>query len=385
VNALKTPPLGLYIHLPWCVRKCPYCDFNSHKAPEALPEARYIDALLADLDQELPGVLGREVVSVFLGGGTPSLFSGPAIQRLLIGVGARMQLADDAEITMEVNPGTLECAPLDQYRAAGINRLSLGVQSFDDQQLERIGRIHSATDARNAVEQALAVGFDRVNLDLMYGLPGQTSQQALADLDQAIELGPDHVSHYQLTIEPNTLFHAHRPAGLPDHDLAWDMQTQGQRLLDTAGYQQYEISAYARSGAHCRHNLNYWQFGDYLGIGAGAHGKITHAADGRIERSCKQRHPASYLERAGAEPREGERWLVPVDDRRLEFVLNAFRLNQGVPLKWYPARTGLTLDPETDPWATALDRGWLSIGPEGLEATNEGRRLLNDLQSLFLV
>jgi oxygen-independent coproporphyrinogen-3 oxidase len=381
--SLESPPLSLYIHLPWCVRKCPYCDFNSHALREDLPEQRYVDALIADLEHDLPMIWGRPVISVFLGGGTPSLFSAESIGRLLDGVRSRVMLHPGAEITMETNPGTVEHAPLEGYRDAGVNRLSLGVQSFDDGLLRRIGRIHGSAEARSAAERAHEAGFEHLNIDLMYALPGQSLAQAMKDLEVAIALDPDHLSHYQLTIEPNTLFH-NQPPRLPDDELAWSMQDGAVDRLTDAGYQHYEISAWARPGGECRHNLNYWQFGDYLGIGAGAHGKVTHAAENRVWRYWKQRHPSRYLATAGTAECVGERHPLDAADLRFEFALNAFRLSDGVPETWYAARTGQALDVDDGAWHQALERGWLERQDGRIRPTEVGQRFLNDLQMLFL-
>ncbi|HHI76505.1 MAG TPA: radical SAM family heme chaperone HemW, partial [Gammaproteobacteria bacterium] len=288
-----TIPLGLYIHIPWCVRKCPYCDFNSHRAPQALPEADYVDALLRDLAVQAERVAGRTLETVFIGGGTPSLFSGRAIGELLAGAARLLPLAPDAEITLEANPGTAEAGRFADYRAAGVNRLSIGVQSLDDASLRALGRIHDQTQALAAVDMARRAGFDNLNLDLMYGLPRQTPEAALADLEALIGLGPEHLSWYQLTLEPNTLFH-HDPPPLPDDDALGEMMDAGLARLSAAGFVQYEISAHARPGRQARHNLNYWRFGDYLGIGAGAHAKLT-GADGTVRRYARPRHPRDYL------------------------------------------------------------------------------------------
>ncbi len=377
--ALGLPPLSLYVHLPWCVRKCPYCDFNSHTAPARIPERAYVDALLNDLERDLEWVQGRALLSVFIGGGTPSLFSPAAIARLLEGIAARVPLAPGAEITLEANPGTLEHAPVAEYASAGVSRLSLGVQSFDDALLERIGRIHSATEARDATAAARAAGFAGLNLDLMYGLPGQTPAQALADLGAAIELGPTHVSHYQLTLEPNTYFHVHPPP-LPDEDEVFAMQIACQELLAEAGYAQYEVSAYARPGQRCVHNLNYWRFGDYLGIGAGAHAKLTDPAGQRIVRLTRERHPRTYLEFPSA-PLVRE---VAGAERMFEYALNALRLTDGFPIAQYRQRTGLSFSEHDPPWADALARGWVQRDGDMLRPTPIGFRFLNEVLALFL-
>jgi oxygen-independent coproporphyrinogen-3 oxidase len=380
INSL--PPLSLYVHIPWCVRKCPYCDFNSHAAPEQLPETAYVDALLDDLEADLPLSSERPLQSIFIGGGTPSLFSAEAIDRLLQGVASRIALANDIEITLEANPGTFEQARFEGYRAAGVNRLSIGVQSFNADHLKRLGRIHNPEEALRAAEAAVAI-FPRVNLDLMHGLPGQSVDQALADLRQALAFDPGHLSWYQLTIEPNTEFHA-RPPQLPLDEALWDIQEQGQALLDECGYRQYEISAYARPGQQARHNLNYWQFGDYLGIGAGAHGKLSHLdAEGvlQISRRHKQRQPKGYLDPlrrlAGDEP-------IAVEDRAFEFMLNALRLTDGVAAELFNARTGLSLNRIEALLQQARQRGLLVDDRSRLAPTLQGRLFLNDLLALFL-
>lgn len=370
-------PLSLYVHIPWCVRKCPYCDFNSHARPPVWDEAGYVTALLADLDRELPLAGGREIRTVFIGGGTPSLFSAQSISDLLDGLAARSVLNQDAEITLEANPGTLEAGRYRGYRKAGVNRLSLGVQSLNDECLQALGRIHSAADARAAFASARAAGFDNINIDLMHGLPAQTLAEAMLDLHAVFELQPEHLSWYQLTLEPNTPFH-HRPPPLPDDDALADITEHGQALLAQAGYGQYEISAYARAGRRCRHNLNYWAFGDYLGIGAGAHAKLTQA-DGRILRRSKSRGPQEY--------RRGNylstEIAVPRHERALEFMLNALRLNEGVAAELFHARTGLPCAEIAAPLAIARARGLMEPGPTRLAASELGRRFLNELLILF--
>ena len=332
-------PLALYVHLPWCVRKCPYCDFNSHTAPGALPEDAYVDALLRDLDHDLPLARDRELVSIFFGGGTPSLFDPAAIRRILDGVRERLPLAADCEITMEANPGTVEADRFAGFRAAGVNRLSLGVQSLDDAMLRRLGRIHDAGQARAAVATARAAGFDNLNLVLMYALPDQDPAGAASDLDALVALAPEHISHYQLTLEPGTPFH-HRPPPVPDHDTAWTMHADAERRLTAAGYRRYEVSAWARPGRTCRHNRNYWTYGDYLGIGAGAHGKLTDAA-GEVRRRAKQHLPHRYMAPAGNVGAIAEERRPDADDRRFEFLMNALRLDAGFAVADYEARTGL--------------------------------------------
>ncbi len=373
------PPLTLYVHIPWCLRKCPYCDFNSHAADGPVPERAYVDALLADLERELPGVWGRTLQAIFIGGGTPSLFSAEAIDRLLCGIRSLLPLKPGLEVTLEANPGTLEQGRFAEYRAAGINRLSIGAQSFDADALERLGRIHGPAEARAAAEAAHAAGFDNFNLDLMFGLPGQDMAAALDDLEQAIALRPAHLSWYQLTLEPNTLFHRFPPQ-LPDPDLIADMQAAGQARLADAGYTRYEVSAYARDGHRCRHNLNYWQFGDYLGIGAGAHQKRTDPAAGQVERSWRLRHPRAWLE---AEDRVGDRRILAPEELVFEYMLNALRLTEGFAPADFTARTGL-------PWSSAaatveslVARDLLQAG-ERIRPTPLGARFLDDLVAEFL-
>ena len=381
---LTTPPLSLYVHLPWCVRKCPYCDFNSHEQRGVLPFEAYVDALLADLDHDLPLAWGRTVHSVFFGGGTPSLFPPATIDRFLQQASARLRFAPDVEVTLETNPGTVEHGPFAGYRAAGVNRLSFGVQSFDDGCLQRLGRIHSSGDAERAVKAAQDAGFDNLNLDLMYALPGQSLAMALADVDRAIALQPTHLSHYQLTLEPNTVFAVRTPAGLPDEDGAWDMQEACQARLAAAGFGQYEVSAYARAGRQCRHNLNYWQFGDYLGIGAGAHGKLTLGASQQVLRRWKLRHPTEYQAKAGTPAAIGGDEVLTASRLPFDFMLNALRLNAGVPMAMFEARTGLPRAAIADHLATAHARGWLEPDPDWLRPTELGRRFANDVIGLFL-
>jgi len=382
--SLAVPPLALYVHLPWCVRKCPYCDFNSHERRGALPFDAYVDALLADLQQDLPLVWGRPVHSVFFGGGTPSLFPPDAIARLLEGASALLRFAPHPEITLETNPGTAEHGHFAGYRAAGVNRLSFGVQSFDDDCLQRLGRIHDSAQAERAVRMAQDDGFDNINLDLMYALPGQTLALAAHDLERAFALAPTHVSHYQLTLEPNTVFAARPPAGIPDEDRAFEIQEHCQALLAEQGYAQYEVSAYARPGRQCAHNLNYWRFGDYLGIGAGAHGKLSSGAEQRILRRWKVKHPGEYLANAGTPARiGGDEWIAE-PQRPFEFMLNALRLLEGFTLSLFEARTGLPRDAIADELAEAQARDWLSIEGEQITPTALGRRFTNDVILLFM-
>ena len=376
------PPLALYIHIPWCVRKCPYCDFNSHNAPAAIPQREYVDALLADLDQDLPLVTGREVVSIFFGGGTPSLFSAENIARIIDGVGARLALQPGIEITLETNPGTVEHDSFAGYKRAGINRISFGVQSFDDAALQRIGRIHDAAQAETAIKSAQDAGISNLNLDLMYALPEQTLAQALADVEKGILLQTPHFSHYQLTLEPNTVFAA-KPPPLPDHDSAWDMQEACQARLAEAGFSHYEVSAYARPGRECRHNQNYWRFGDYLGIGAGAHGKLSNP-DGEIRRRWKVKHPVAYLRHAKTKQRLGGDDIVAADQLPFEFMLNALRLTGGFALGEFAAHTGLPTTAIQAQLDDADARGWLTIENGWLRPTELGQRFLNDVMQLFL-
>ncbi len=380
-NFPKLPPLSLYIHLPWCVRKCPYCDFNSYRAAKEIPEQAYTDALIRDLDHDLPRVWGRRIQSLFIGGGTPSLFSPESIDALLSAVRARLAFDASLEVTLEANPGTVDAERFKGFREAGINRLSIGIQSFEPEKLEVLGRIHGREDSLVAMETARTAGFDNVNLDLMYGLPRQTPEQALADLETAIGMGPDHISLYQLTIEPNTVFHATRPP-LPDEDSVWVMQQPLQQLLAESGYRQYEVSAYAREAKHCQHNLNYWRFGDYLGIGAGAHGKITGARD--ITRLWKLKQPAAYMVRAGTTDGIAGDQHLTTRDVIAEFMMNALRLTEGFPAQLFPERTGLPLSLIVDKLDSAQARGLLTWDVHAIRPTALGKRLLNDLLCLFL-
>ncbi|MCS3903638.1 oxygen-independent coproporphyrinogen-3 oxidase [Methylohalomonas lacus] len=376
-------PLSLYVHIPWCVRKCPYCDFNSHELRGELPGGDYVDALLRDLDYTLDRRSQPPLQSIFIGGGTPSLLPADNMAQLLDGIAARLPLADDCEITLEANPGTVEAARFRDFRAAGINRLSLGVQSFADEQLRKLGRIHDAAEARRAIATAADAGFDNFNIDLMFGLPEQSVDAALADLEQAFACQPRHISWYQLTIEPNTVFYKQPPV-LPDDENLWAMQCAGQRLLRQHGYDQYEVSAYARAGSQCRHNLNYWRFGDYLGIGAGAHAKLTDVDAGTIRRQARHRLPAAYLQKAGTAGVIADDRRLDTDDAVFEFMLNALRLERGVPVSLLRRHAGVT---EAD-IAVALDNarrlGLLRRDRRRLQPTARGRRYLNDLVALFL-
>ena len=374
------PPMALYVHIPWCVRKCPYCDFNSHAAGPSLPEDDYVAALLADLDQDLMQVQGRQLISIFFGGGTPSLFSPRALGQILEGVERRIGFAGDIEITLEANPGTFEQAKFSAYRRLGINRLSIGVQSFQSAQLKALGRIHDGDEAIRAADMARAAGFDNFNLDLMHGLPGQDVAAALDDLRTAIAQAPTHLSWYQLTMEPNTVFW-NQPPELPEDDTLWDIQEAGQALLAEHGYGQYETSAYARDNHRARHNLNYWTFGDFLGIGAGAHAKLS-SADGQIRRTWKTRLPKDYLDSSKVF-QAGERVLT-ADELPFEFLMNALRLTEGVPSQLFCQRTGLPLDSLAEGRRLAEQQGLLESDPARLCATPRGQLFLNDLLQCFL-
>lgn len=376
---MQLPPLGLYIHLPWCERKCPYCDFNSHEAQQ-LPEVAYVDALLADLEGDLHLADERAVQTLFIGGGTPSLFRAETIGRLIAGIRARLELAAELEITLEANPGSAEAEKFQDFRAQGVNRLSLGIQSLNDSSLQALGRIHDGTRARAAIDMARRAGFESLNLDLMHGLPGQTTAMALTDLKAALACEPTHLSWYQLTVEPNTVFHK-RPPVLPTENSLEAMQDKGERLLADAGYRQYEVSAYSRPGFECRHNLNYWSFGDYLAIGAGAHGKITDRR-GHIVRYHKTRRPEDYLAAGAGAFTAGTRTLAR-EDLIGEFMLNALRLNRGFSTGLFEHRTGLdvrTLQPQLQP---LCDRGLLEQDIDGIRATPLGRRFLDSVIAEF--
>lgn len=375
-------PLALYVHIPWCARKCPYCDFNSHEARGPIPESAYVAALLADLEQDLPRVCGRRIDSVFVGGGTPSLFSAEALDRLLAGVRARLPLRPDTEITLEANPGAVERGKFAEFREIGINRLSIGVQSFNDEQLQRLGRIHDRREAFAAAEAARAAGLN-FNLDLMFGLPGQTVDQALADIANALALQPAHLSYYQLTIEPNTRFHQSPPT-LPGDQVIDAIQQRARMELARRGYQQYEVSAYARENRRCRHNLNYWEFGDYLGIGAGAHGKLTDPATGRIYRLWKLKHPRDYLATAGTPAGIGGDAPVREEDLPVEFLMNALRLVEGVPAELFGERTGLSPTALEPGLSRVRARGLMEADSERLQPTEHGLRFLNDLLQEFM-
>lgn len=391
------PPLSLYIHIPWCIKKCPYCDFNSHNisryqplttiqpeqtAPNGLPEDAYIDALLADLQTELPNIWGRPVETIFFGGGTPSVFSAAAIDRLLSGVRALVKLKPDAEITLEANPSTFEIEKFQGFKDAGINRLSIGVQSFNNDMLARLGRVHNSREARTAIDTALNL-FDKVNIDLMYALPEQTVQTALEDVHTAISTGVNHISAYHLTMEPNTAFGHTPPKGLPEDEAALDIEDAVHSALGEAGFRHYETSAFARDGQQCRHNLNYWQFGDYIGIGAGAHGKISYAD--RIERTTRRRHPNDYLAVMQRTPSEAiERKTIAQEDLAFEFMMNALRLTDGVSAALLPERTGIPTAHIMAQIEAARRKGLLEPDPTVFKPTATGRLFLNDLLQCFL-
>lgn len=372
------PPLSLYVHIPWCVQKCPYCDFNSHAQKGVIPEQDYLQHLLADLDQQLAFVQGRQLHSIFIGGGTPSLFVAESIEYLLTEIAKRIEFRQDIEITLEANPGTAEARRFIGYRQAGVTRLSMGVQSFDDGKLQQLGRIHNSAEAKVAVDFAKAAEFTRFNLDLMHGLPNQTLSEALSDLQQAIELSPPHLSWYQLTIEPNTLF-ASKPPRLPDDDTLWDIFAEGHRKLTAAGYQQYETSAYAKEGYQCEHNLNYWRFGDYLAIGCGAHGKVSFT-DGRILRYSQTKHPQGYL----AGNYRYQQHEVAIVDRPFEFFMNRFRLLEPVPKQDFQQLTGLSLTVIEKQIDEALKQDYIVEQKECWQITEHGKLFLNDLLTLFL-
>ena len=374
------PPLSLYVHVPWCVQKCPYCDFNSHEARGEIPEADYIAALVADLESSLPLIWGRRVTTIFIGGGTPSLLSGEAVEALLTAIRTRVTLLPDAEITLEANPGTAEAGRFAAYRAAGVNRLSLGIQSFNPQHLRALGRIHDADEARRAIELA-ARHFERFNLDLMYGLPQQTLAEAMADVDAALAWRPPHLSCYQLTLEPNTRFAA-APPPLPESDLCADMQEAIEARLAAAGFEHYETSAFARPGDRCQHNLNYWHFGDYLGIGAGAHGKLT--MHDRVLRQMRWKQPAQYLKQAAAGQPVHEEADVAVDELPFEFMMNALRLIDGFDPALFEARTTVPLFALERELRQAEADGLLERTPQRIAPTLRGQRYLNELLRRFL-
>jgi oxygen-independent coproporphyrinogen-3 oxidase len=380
-------PVSLYVHLPWCVRKCPYCDFNSYTAGDNAPRERYLNALVEDVQAEALAEAtrggDRELMSVFLGGGTPSLFTPTQIARLLESVSHNFRLAATAEITMEANPGTVECGDLAAYRQAGVNRISIGAQSFSDRSLAQLGRIHSSRDITRSLDEAHDAGFEHINIDLMYGLPGQTVAAALDDIEHALALKPAHLSWYQLTLEPNTVFHARPPTNLPDEDLCFEIQQHGQALLAASGLTQYEVSAYALHGKRCRHNLNYWSFGDYLAVGAGAHGKVSDA-DG-VRRYAKPANPLSFMNSIESAQQQEPSATLNADDLLFEFMLNALRLTEGFGEQLFTARTGLDAAHLAHAARPAVERGLLQRKPTGnWQPTPLGWRFLNELQLEFL-
>lgn len=376
----ELPPLSLYVHIPWCVRKCPYCDFNSHVAADTLPEADYIDALLGDLAEDASLAQGRKPQSIFIGGGTPSLFSDRAIGKLLAGIDATLGLEDCTEITMEANPGAVDEAHFHGYRAAGVNRLSIGVQSFSEDFLHTLGRIHTPNDARHAFDTARRAGFDNINIDLMYGLPEQSPEQARSDLEQGIALQPEHLSWYELTLEPNTAFYS-QPPSLPGEGPILTIEKAGHALLAKNNYQRYEVSAYAQAQRRSRHNLNYWQFGDYLALGAGAHGKATLLESGEVIRFWKTRTPADYLGKAGN--RNARRQVISAADMPFEFMMNALRLVDGVDEKLFARRTGIELATLAKVRRRLVEQGLLEAGPR-LRTSARGGALLNSVLQAFI-
>lgn len=376
---MQLPPLSLYIHVPWCVKKCPYCDFNSHEATSEIPEKAYLEALLKDFSLDVPYAQGRALTSIFIGGGTPSLMSSDFYQQLLSNIRAQIPFHNDIEITLEANPGTTEAGRFEGYREAGINRLSLGIQSFDDQQLNTLGRIHSAAQATRAVQLAREAGFDNFNIDLMFGLPGQSASQAANDLKQAFALSPSHISWYQLTIEQNTAFYSSPPT-LPDDERLWDIQKEGAALLSANGYEQYEVSAYAKNSQQARHNVNYWQFGDYIGVGAGAHSKISDSDSGRLLRYRKSRLPKDYLKprplyRVGEE-------LILEEDLPFEYLMNILRLKCGQKQEHFTIRTGLPLSALQPQLDECIDQGLME--KNRLQLTDKGFLFLNDVLAKFV-
>ncbi len=381
LNFSTSIPLSLYIHIPWCIRKCPYCDFNSHEAREAIPEELYVQRLIQDLDEHLPRILDRELKSIFFGGGTPSLFSPQGIEEILAAVHQRLRMAPSIEITLEANPGTIDESRFVGFRQAGINRLSIGVQSLQDNKLKALGRIHDREYALRAIDSAVRAGFENFNLDLMHGLPEQSVEDALSDIRDALAFNPPHLSWYQLTIETNTFFH-HQPPRLPDDDILWTIQERGKTVIMDAGLSQYEVSAYASSGHECQHNKNYWEFGDYLGIGAGAHSKITDFEQQVITRHWQVKNPKDYLDPAKA--LTSQKVVLAPHDILFEFMLNALRLTQGVSADLFKERTGLALDIAEPALAIAREKKLLVNDTQVLRATELGHRFLNDLLGLFL-
>lgn len=377
MNNLATPPLSLYVHIPWCVKKCPYCDFNSHTS-NSFDEKKYLDTLMADLDAELEITNGRPIKSIFFGGGTPSIFSPDTINEIISGAQQRLIFDDKVEITMEANPGTFEQKNFSDFKAAGINRLSIGIQSFNDQHLQNIGRIHDSQQALSAINTAQEAGFDNINLDLMFGLPGQNIAQATSDIETACNQNVQHISHYQLTIETNTLFHKHPPV-TPDIEELWEMQNKCHEILNQQGFQQYEVSAFSKPDKQCIHNLNYWNFGDYIGIGAGAHGKITESSTGKISRRWKLRQPEAYMTN---NPLSGQSEIKP-DELIFEYLLNALRLKNGFSYETFETNTGLNRESLINACQN-VDAELLTISDSGIRTSDKGYRFLNDVLQQFL-
>lgn len=383
MNFTQPIPLSLYVHYPWCIQKCPYCDFNSHTLKPGIDEDRYIDALIKQLEQTLPMIWGRPVQSVFFGGGTPSLISEAGLNRFMSQARALLGFGPDIEVTLEANPGTVDYEKFSGFYQAGINRLSMGIQSFDDEKLQALGRIHSSKEACHAIDAAQAAGFSNFNLDLMFALPNQTIEQAIHDINQAIAFQPPHLSHYQLTLEPNTPFYKNPPV-LPEDDLAWEMQLACQAHISSAGYEHYEVSGYAQKGHQCRHNLNYWQFGDYIGLGAGAHGKITSPPEGKVWRTQMPASPGGYIEEM-TRSNPGRTVQVSDEDASFEFMLNALRLQAGFDLSLFTQRTGLPIARIEPQLALMQAQDWAKISSTGkLTLTTQGQHYLNDVVSLFL-
>lgn len=378
---MKLPPLSLYVHIPWCVQKCPYCDFNSHGLKSDIPESAYVQHLLDDLKTDLSYVQGRKLTSIFIGGGTPSLFTEKAIADLLTGIERLIPFANNIEITLEANPGTVEAERFIGYRAAGVNRISIGVQSLQQEKLKSLGRIHDADEAINAAKLAKTIGLNSFNMDLMHGLPDQSIDDALSDLKQVIALNPPHISWYQLTIEPNTQF-ASKPPVLPEDETLWQIQEQGHQLLSDAGYQQYEISGYAKPGFQCQHNLNYWRFGDYLGIGCGAHGKITDLASNQITRTVKVKHPKGYMDLT--RPYLFDSWQVDADELPFEYFMNRLRLQEAFNINEFVELTGLPIEQVRSNLNQAINAGLMQQNDNIWQVTAKGHRFLNDLLQLFV-
>ena len=375
-------PLSLYVHIPWCIKKCPYCDFNSHQARSYVPENEYIDALILDLMRYEKLISAREVISIFIGGGTPSLFNADSIGRLLLAIRAQLTLSQDIEITIEANPGTIDQENFSGFRQAGVNRISIGVQSFNDAHLQKLGRVHSVQTAYDAIESAKQAGFDNFNIDLMYALPNQTLAQAAFDVEQAISLEPTHISYYQLTLEPNTYFYKHPPS-LPSEELGWNMYAQGAQLLAQHNYQQYEVSAYSKPGFTCTHNKNYWLFGDYIGLGAGAHQKLSNVHSGAILRSEKPRHPQQYIRHTHAEKFDMPQALT-LDDITFEYVLNALRLKKGFTRTQFEHYTGLPYERLQSNLNPLLEDKLIIADHQSIRCSEKGYRFLDDVLEQFL-